>query len=114
MHPAGGTVEDRSAGAPPFDGPASLVHQSMVVATQQEAIIQARLPAVRPVDHVVRIAEAEPAAGKAAAAVANVERAPQPGTYRARLAHHVEDGPVVCVGYPHDRAVAAEPPRRFR
>jgi hypothetical protein len=63
--------------SPPLHPPSPFVHQSVVMAAEQQGVVQARVPSVGPVPHVVAVGEAESAAGEAAAAVASFECAAQ-------------------------------------
>src|SRR5437016_8361324 len=60
------------------------------------------------------LAEANPAAREAAAAVAMVERAPYRGRDRARTRADFDDTAVRVVSHHHPARVARDAPRRFR
>ena len=48
------------------------MHESMVVPAQQEAVVQPRIAAIGPMNDVMRVGEAESAAGKATALIAHI------------------------------------------
>ena len=93
---------------------ALLVYRAMVPATEQREVRQRRRPALRPVPHVMSLAQWEPAAREAAAAVPMVQRAPQRWRNRPRPRPDLHNAPVLIVVHHHAARVAREAPQRFR
>jgi hypothetical protein len=50
--------------------------ESVMMTAEEDAVLQTRFPAIGPMLHMVRIGETEPAPGKAASAVPDLECAP--------------------------------------
>ena len=98
----------------PEDPPSALVHEAMVMAAQQDRVAQTRVPAVRPVRHVMGVGETRAAPWKAAAAISGLEGTAERGRDRARAPAHIQHRAIRRVGDPDQPGVAAEPTGRFR
>jgi hypothetical protein len=85
----------------------------MVVMAQQEAIGERRPAAVGPMPHVMRVAEAEPAAREPASEVADLESTPKRRRDGAGPSANIEDLAVRAVPHSNQRRIACEAPRRF-
>ena len=93
---------------------AFFVDGAVVPATEQGEIRERRGPAIGPVTDVMALAEANPAAREATAAVAMVERAPYRRWNRARTRADFDSAAVPAVLHHHQARVARDAPRRFR
>ncbi len=93
---------------------AFFVNGAVMPATEQGEIRERRGPAIGPVTDVMALAEANPAAREAAAAVAMVERAPYRRWNRARTRADFDSAAVPAVLHHHQARVARDAPRRFR
>jgi hypothetical protein len=91
-----------------------LVDRTMVPSTQQCEVRERGRPAVRPVPHVMPLAQRQPAAGEAAPTVPVMERAPQRRGNRPRSRPDLHDAAVRIVPHHHAARVARQAPRRFR
>src|SRR5215218_8418295 len=99
------------ARASPRDLVASLVQQAVVEAAEENEIVDARRPAMRPVPDVMGIDGAVVrAAGETAASVAATQCAAQRGRHRARLATDAQR-PSGTLDQRDDGGVAGKPPR---
>jgi hypothetical protein len=114
VRPAPWIHEHRPPVTVPQDPPSALVHEPVVMTAQEHRVPQARPPAVRPVPHVMRVAEAEAAAREATTPVPGLEGAAQRGRDRARSPAHVEHRAVGAVRDPDQPRVAGDPAGRFR
>ena len=85
-----------------------------MVTAEQDRVAQARVPAVRPVRHVMGVGEPRAASWKAAALIPRLERAAERRRNRARAPAHIQHRAVRRVGDPDQAGVAGEPPGRFR
>ena len=93
----------------------ALFMDGAVMTTAQESEIGQRGGAtLGPVTDVMALAEANAAAGEAAAVVSVVERAPQGGRNRATTGRHLHDTAVSGVLHDHPARVAGQAARRFR
>src|SRR5437879_2967028 len=93
---------------------AFFVNGAVMPATEQGEIRERRGPAIGPVTDVMALAEANPAAREAAAAVSMVERAPYRRWNRARTRADFDDTAVTAVLHYHAARVARDAPRPFR
>ena len=93
---------------------ALLVDRAVVPATEQGEVRQRGRAALRPVAHVMPLAQRESAAREAAAAVPVQERAPQLRGNSASPGPNFHDAPVLVVPHHHPAHVARQTPRRFR
>ena len=91
-----------------------LVYRTMVPATEQREVRERGRATLRPVAHVMPLAEREAAARKTATSVAVVKRTPQRRGNRPRSRPDLHDAPVLIVLHHHAARVACEAPRRFR
>src|SRR5690606_18414312 len=96
------------------DTHAALVHGAVVPAAEEHEVAEPGLTAVGPVDDVMGVGEPAPAAGEPAAAVADLERAPERGRHRAGATPDVEHGAVDVVPHDHPSGVARESPSSYR
>jgi hypothetical protein len=87
--------------------------ESVMMTAEEDAVLQTRFPAIGPMLHMVRIGETEPAPGKAASAVPDLECAPKGRGDRAGTSSDAEDGSVGSVTDADDTGIAAYPSRRF-
>ena len=85
-----------------IDAIALLVDRAVVSATEEREVGERGRAALRPVADVMPLAQRQPAAREAAAAVAMVKRAPQRRRNRPRPRPDLHDAPVRVV--PHDHA----------
>src|SRR3989442_7966943 len=84
---------------------AFFVNGAVMPATEQGEIRERRGPAIGPVTDVMALAEANPAAREATAAVAMVERAPYRRWNRARTRADFDDTPGRVVSHHHPACV---------
>src|SRR5690606_31978573 len=109
-HAPVGPFEAQRALLVPPDPKPTLVHQPVMVRAEQQGVVEARLPAVRPMHDVMSVDVTLPmAAGKCAAAIARPERAPQRRRDRAALSSDVERHAALVLRDRDQAAVAAEP-----
>jgi hypothetical protein len=113
VHVTARIEEDRPALGPEPDPPTALVHESVMVAAQQQPIVEARLAAVSPVHDVMSLGESSSAAGEAASAVTNLQPAAQWPRDRACLPSQREDGAVGHLSNSDHARIARDAPRRF-
>jgi DNA-binding NarL/FixJ family response regulator len=73
VHTALRIPEDGAVLAPPLHGPLLLVHEAVVTAAQEHAVLEAGLALIRPVLDMMGVGEPQPAAGEPAAAVPHRE-----------------------------------------
>src|SRR5881296_2330386 len=92
---------------------AFFVNGAVMRATEQGEIRERGGASIGPVTDVMALAEANPAAREAAAAVAMVERAPYRRWNRARTRADFDDTAVRVVSHHHPACVARDAPRRF-
>jgi hypothetical protein len=91
---------------------ATLVHQRMVEATQEQQIVEIGWSTVRPVRDVMTVDEAGVrAAREPTAPIAALERPANGWRDRAGLATHRERLAVRGLEHRHDRGIAAQAPR---
>jgi hypothetical protein len=93
---------------------AFLVDRAVVSSAEQREVRERGRAALRPVADVMPLAEREPAARKAAAAVPVMERAPQRRRDCPRPDPDLDDTPVGIVAHHHPARVARQARRRFR
>ena len=93
---------------------ALLVNGAVVPATQHGEIRERRGPTVRPVAEVMPLAEWQPAAGKAAAAIPMMKRPPQRRGNRPGPSANLDHATILVVSHHHSARVAGQAPRRFR
>jgi hypothetical protein len=93
---------------------ALLVHRPMMAATQYRQVRQGRRAALRPVAHVMPLADSDVAAREAAAPVPMLQRPPQRGRNRPRPGPDLHHPPVLVVPHHDPACVARQPPGRFR
>ena len=90
-----------------------LVYRTMVPATEQREVRERGRATLRPVAHVMPLAQRESAAREAATAVPVVQRAPQRRWNGPCPRPDLHDAPVLIVSHHHPTRVACEAPRRF-
>jgi hypothetical protein len=90
------------------------VNQSVMRGAQEDQIRQLGLAAIRPVLHVVCIADPKSAARKSAASVTVRERTSDRHEYTSRPATHVQHIPALIVRHHDARRVACDTACRFR
>jgi hypothetical protein len=113
QEPAIGPPElERSIGLS-IDPVTLFVHRTMVPAAQQREVRKRRGAAVRPAPHVMPLAERQPTAREAAAAVAVVECSTQRRRNRPRPRPDFHDPAVCVVTHHHTAGIARQAPRRF-
>ena len=92
---------------------ALLVYRAMVPATEERKVRQRGRPALRPVAHVMPLAQWEAAAREAATVIPVLQRAPQRRRNRPRARPDLHDAPVLIVLHHHPARVARQAPGRF-
>src|SRR5690606_4554741 len=86
----------------------------VVSRAQQDQIIEARLPAVRPVHDVMRLDEAlAPAPRKSTASISRPQRPPDRRRHDPRLASDAKRLPVPILDQHDEIVMAREPPNRL-
>src|SRR5690606_16765155 len=96
------------------DAHAALVHRAVMPPAEEHEVAEPGLAAVGPVHDVMGIGEAAPAAGKPAAMIPHLERAPERGRHRAGAPPDIEHGAVGAVPHDHATGIAREPPSSYR
>jgi hypothetical protein len=118
MHPAPGIEEDGVpgtglAGAGPLHLPPALMDQAVMEAAEEEAVVEARGPAIGPVADMMAIGEAASAAGEAAPPIPGVQGAAERGRDGSGPTPHVQDPTVRIMHHPDEPRIAAEAPGTF-
>ena len=111
--PAVRPAEPEHAVGLPIDLVTLLVDCAVVPATEQGEVRERGGAALRPVADVMPLAEREPAAREAAAAIPVVERAPQGRGDRPGPGANFHEASVLIVSHHHPARVARQAPRRF-
>jgi len=93
---------------------ALLVDRAVVPTTEKREVRERGRAALRPVTDVMPLAERQPAARKAAAPVAVMERPPEGRRDRARSSRDLYDTTIESVPHHHAARIARQAPRRFR
>ena len=108
-----GIQEAELTGARALDLKSVLVDEAMVMAAEEDEIGKGSGAAISPVEDVMRLGEAEPAAGEPAPPIPDLESAPDGGRDGPGSPAHVQNVAVGGGSGPDDAGIAAEAPGRF-